>query len=400
VSDWQVDIAIVGGGLIGGAFLLALQQSGYRCLLIESKPLHVAKSPAIDTRALALSPASTRIFSMLNVWDSLKNHACPISEIHVSNKNQFGTTQLVANEDEALGHIVEAEYIARAIQEQLHDELILAPATVNAIDSDEGLLTVQTDNGVKRIRAQLIVAADGAHSTIRSLCGLQTSIKTYQQTAVVATVHTSLKHQNRAYERFTQEGPMALLPMAQNRMSLVLCANNYKANELMQIDNDAFLAHLQKTFGYRLGRFTQVGRRMTYPLEQRLMQQQTHGPVVFIGNAAHTIHPIAGQGFNLGLRDVAMLAQCIGGFGLTQSMMSHYSQQRTYDQKLVIETTDTLLSLFTSTIPGAHLIQNFGMVAFDNSAFLKSFLARIMQGFGGVVPDLACNIPIQFKEHP
>ncbi len=202
-------------------------------------------------------------------------------------------------------------------------------------------------------------------------------------------------HQNKAYERFTQEGPLALLPMPDNKMSLVWAMSAGKAEALLKMSDSVFLQQLQRAFGYRLGRFTRVGRRVSYPLQQKIMPQQSQWPVIFIGNAAHTLHPVAGQGFNLGLRDAALLAQYIGQYGLTQEMIKYYLSDRRHDQSLICSFTDGLVKLFTNKLPGMGMLRGLGLMAFDNSALLKKILARYAQGYGGVIPDLVCNLPLE-----
>jgi 2-octaprenyl-6-methoxyphenol hydroxylase len=210
----------------------------------------------------------------------------------------------------------------------------------------------------------------------------------------VANIGLAQKHQCQAFERFTSEGPLALLPMQDNKMSLVWAMSPQKAKDLLAVNDKEFLTTLQKAFGYRLGRLVKVGARSSYSLQQIIMPQQIKWPVVFVGNAAHTLHPVAGQGFNLGLRDVAFLAQCIAQYGLNQSMSDEYLKLRLGDQKNIISFTNSLIGLFTSQIPGMGLARDLGLIVFDNSTFLKNWLSRYAQGYSGTIPDLACQIPV------
>ena len=398
MADKQTDILIVGGGLTGATLMLALRGLGYRTLLVESKPFSDKVNPDFDARSIALSPASKRILSMLGVWDILKEYATPITMIHVSDQYRFGVSRLQGEEHNPLGYVVEIQYINLALHQLLAKNQILAPATVNALDLPNKIATVVTQSGEINIEAQLIVAADGADSIIRKLCALKVQSKSYEQNAIVANIGLIKPHNFKAYERFTAHGPLALLPMQTNKMSLVWAMPPDKAKEFMGLSDGSFIKELQQAFGYRLGRFVQVGKRFTYPLRQVLMPEQTKWPVVFVGNAAHTLHPVAGQGFNLGIRDVATLAQCIAKNGLNSDMLDEYLQLRHHDQQVITRCTDGLIQLFTSRLPGVGLARNMGLIALDNIPVLKNVLARYARGFGGVTPDLVCEIALSEQE--
>lgn len=398
MGEQQVDILIIGGGLTGATLMLALQGMGFSTLLVEAKPFSDKINADFDARSLALSPASQRILSMLGLWERLKAHATPIHMIHVSDQHRFGASRLNGTIDSPLGYVLEMQHINQALNQRLDKQQLMAPASLEGLDLNRHEALIKTPSGMLTIKAQLIVAADGAESTVRKLLGLGAKTKEYKQQAIVANIGLNQAHQNKAYERFTAEGPLALLPMQEQRMSLVWAMSAQKAAEFMALDERAFLAQLQRAFGYRLGRLAQVGVRHTYSLKQRFMPEQAKWPVVFVGNAAHTLHPVAGQGFNLGLRDVASLAQCIVAEGLNQAMLDKYLQMRAADQQLITGFTDALISLFTSSIPGVGFARDLGLIAFDNIPFLKKCLARYAQGFSGVLPDLVCQIPLDVKE--
>lgn len=395
--DQQVDILIIGGGLIGVTLMLALRGLGYDCLLVEHKECSVKINPDFDARSLALSQASVRILTMLGVWDLLEEYASPIQKIHVSDQSRFGVSRLQAEKNNPLGYVVEMHYINHAIYQLLDKKFLLAPATLTALDTSTQRATIVTAEGERCIKAQLIVAADGADSIVRSLSALSAKTTKYEQQAIVANIGLIKKHEYRAFERFTEEGPLALLPMQGNKMSLVWAMSPDKAQSLMSATDEVFLRALQKAFGYRLGRLDKVGKRFSYPLLQRIMPQQIKWPVVFVGNAAHTLHPVAGQGFNLGLRDVATLAQCIAQYGLNESMLQDYMHLRQGDQRSIISFTNGLIKLFTSRIPGVGLARDLGLIVFDNSAVLKKCLARYAQGYSGFIPDLVCQIPLETR---
>lgn len=398
MAEQEVDILIIGGGLTGASLMLAVRELGFTCLLVERSSFADKISPDFDARSLALAPASVAILSMLKVWPLLQDYATPINSIHVSDQHRFGSSRLQAEADKPLGYVVEMHYINRALQHLLNKEQLLAPANLTHLDSQNHEARFQTADGELRIRARLIVAADGAESTVRSLCQLSATIKKYQQQAIVANIGLAKKHHNQAFERFTQDGPLALLPMQGNKMSLVWAMSPQQAKDLLALDDKQFLIELQKAFGYRLGRLLKVGTRSSFPLQQLLMPQQIKWPVVFVGNAAHTLHPVAGQGFNLGLRDVATLAQSIAQDGLNEAMLERYYQQRQSDQNLIINFTNGLIKLFTSRIPGLGLARDLGLILLDNSTFLKNCLSRHAQGYSGVIPDLVCQIALAKRD--
>lgn len=394
------DILIIGGGLTGATLMLALQGLGFSTLLVESQTFADKINPDFDARSLALSPASMRILSMLGVWDILKEYASPIETIHVSEQGRFGISKLRGDALNSLGYVVEMQYINLALHQLVNKNDVLAPATLTALDLQKKIAIISTGTGEEQIQAKLIVAADGAQSTARKLCAMPAKTKHYQQEALVANIGLIKPHNQCAYERFTPHGPLALLPMQGNRMSLVWAMPPEIAKQMLTISDAEFLKKLHEAFGYRLGRLVKIGKRFSYPLKQVLMPQLINWPMVFVGNAAHTLHPVAGQGFNLGLRDVATLAQCIAKEGLHAEMLQHYLQLRHHDQQMITLLTDGLIHLFTSRLPGIRTLRNVGLTAFDNSAVLKNLLARYARGFGGAIPDLVCELALRRENDP
>ena len=394
MDERHVDILIIGGGLIGVALLLALSNSGYNTLLVEAKVFREQDPADFDARSLALSLASVRILEMLNVWPSLLKDATEIETIHVSEQQCFGQTRLHGEENNPLGFVVEMQHINQALHGILDKEQVLAPANLVAFDCEKNTAMVRVDSKDVRIRASLVVAADGSNSAVRRFCGLAAQIKEYGQRAIVANIGLARAHRQIAYERFTEFGPLALLPMSRMRASLVWTLPPDRAEALMQASSRDFIKALQRAFGYRLGRFVQVRHRQVFPLKQIIMPKAQLGEVIFIGNAAHTLHPVAGQGFNLGLRDVAMLAQCITEHGLNEAMLTTYLRKRRHDQAAIITFTDSLLDLFKSRLPGMAFARGMGLLALDNLSMAQYFLTYYARGFAGTVPDLVCNIPL------
>ncbi|KTD17899.1 2-octaprenyl-6-methoxyphenyl hydroxylase [Legionella jordanis] len=392
----ELDILIVGGGLTGAALLLALAGKGFRVLLIDNKPLSEKADINFDARSLALSPASIRILEKLNIWPLLENKATSIRQIHVSEQRQFAATRLQAKPGKALGYVVEMPYINQALQQLLNKDDVLAPAQLSQLDEASGIALVTTPNGQQfKISAKLVVAADGTHSAVRQLLNLKTKTHDYHQQAIVANIGLARTHDHVAYERFTPSGPLAMLPLTDNRASLVWALPPQQAQQLMIVSEKEFLKALQQAFGYRLGRFCRAGERMLFPLKQVLMPTAVKWPFVFVGNAVHTLHPVAGQGFNLGLRDVAALAQCIMNDGLNEAMLANYSSMRRHDQRAIVTLTDGLIKIFTSRLPGMALARNAGLMAMEHFTVLKKLLRHYTQGFGGITPDLVCGIDLE-----
>lgn len=398
MADKQTDILIIGGGLTGGILQLALADKGYSCLVIDANSLGEKVNPNFDSRSLALSPASVRILRMLSIWPLLESTAAAIARIHVSEQGRFGSTTISGKSEMPLGYVVEMQAINWALAQLLNKEQFLAPAQLLSLDKENGLATVTTPEGELVIAAKLIVAADGTESMVRRLSALPVKVKDYRQQALVANIGLARGHDNIAYERFTASGPLAFLPMTERRVSLVWALSPSEAQQLAAVEESIFLHHLQRAFGYRLGRFQRAGKRVIYPLQQLTMPSKIAWPLVFVGNAAHTLHPVAGQGFNLGLRDVASLAQCIVREGLNDRMLSNYQQMRQHDEWAITQFTNGLINIFSSRLPGVALARNLGLLAVDNFAVLKRCLTHYTRGFAGVTPDLVCGISLDRKE--
>lgn len=398
VADREVDILIVGGGLIGAALMLALADSSYRCLLVEAQDFSRQLSGDFDARTLALSPATIKILSALQVWPLLKEHATAISKIDVSEQYRFARTRLIQTEDEPLGMVVEMQYVNQALHQLLNPANVLAPARFIEWDKDSNRAIIEQQNSRITVSCRLVVAADGVNSSVRKVTDLPVKIIQYQQTAFISNVGLRRDHHNHAFERFTQFGPLALLPMRGSRMALIWAVAEKKAQEFMEMSEQQFLYFLQLHFGYKLGRFCKLGKRALYPLQQALMPKQAVWPFVFVGNAAHTLHPVAGQGFNLGLRDVAALAQCILQQGLQEDMLQEYAKMRQYDQWIISQFTHNLIKLFSNHWPGVAKARQIGMLAMDNFEFLKKTFSFHARGFAGTIPDLVCGIPLRAED--
>lgn len=388
MTEQSCDILIAGGGLTGAALMLALKNTGLKILMTEAKPFSEKMEAGFDARTLALSPASLRILDNLNLWKDIAPFATPIKTIEVSRQFKFGRTRLHSEDLGFLGSIVELRVLHQVFFSRLAANTLLVPSQITAWDKNTNKLTLKHQDELQTILPKLVIAADGTHSALRALAGLEVKTRNYQQQAIVANIGLGRGHANVAYERFTSDGPLALLPMQANRAALVWALSSGEADKLANTPEAEFLQHLQKAFGYQLGKFIRVGKRVLFPLTQAYMPKIHAWPLVFIGNAAQTLHPVAGQGFNLGLRDVASLAQCIDEKGLSSDMLETYASRRHADQRSILDLTDNLLNFFTNQLPGFGLLQSLSLLAMDNSLALQKRLVRKAKGFDGYLPDL------------
>jgi 2-octaprenyl-6-methoxyphenol hydroxylase len=401
----EVEVAVVGGGMVGASLAAALIGTGVRVLLVEAVPFGASAQPSFDERNTALGNASRRIFEGLGVWETLAREAAPIRAIHVSDAGRFGNARLVAAEQgvEALGYVVPNRCIGAALWGRLAgaaDLLLRVPGQVEevAIGAAAVRLVVAAAGRREAVTARLVVAADGAHSQIRSAAGIEAAIEDYEQVAVVANVASDVPHGGIAYERFTPAGPLAVLPLADGSLSVIWACRRDDAPRVLALDDAAWLAELQARFGWRAGRFVRAARRASYPLRLTRAASPVATRTVLIGNAAQALHPVAGQGFNLGLRDAAMLAEVIAGSAGdvgAPELLERFAAWRGRDRGGVTRFTDGLVRLFGDERRGVGLLRNLGLLLFDLAPPAKSALARVSLGFGGPTPRLARGLPVR-----
>ncbi|HXY98174.1 MAG TPA: 2-octaprenyl-6-methoxyphenyl hydroxylase [Steroidobacteraceae bacterium] len=401
----EVDVAIVGGGMVGASLAVGLIGTGVRLLLIESVPFGAGAQPSFDERTTALGNASRRIFEGLSVWEAIAPEAAPIRAIHISDAGRFGSARLVAEQQgiEAFGYVVPNRRIGAALWGRLGeaaDFSVRVPGQVEDVVIDAAGVRLNVSSGARReaVTARLVVAADGAHSRIRSAAGIEAAVEDYEQVAVVANVACDTAHGGIAYERFTPAGPLALLPLADGTRSVVWACRRDDAPRVLALDDAAWLAELQARFGWRAGRFVRAGRRASYPLKLTRAASPVATRTVLIGNAAQALHPVAGQGFNLGLRDAAMLAEVIAGSSGdagAPALLERFASWRARDRSGVTRFTDGLVRLFGDQRSGIGVLRNLGLLLFDVSPPAKSALARLSLGFGGPTPRLARGLPVR-----
>lgn len=400
------DVAIVGGGMVGASLGVALAPLNLRVALIEAIPHNAAAQPSFDERTTALSNGSRRILETLGVWSALDALATPIAKIHVSDQGHFGFARIDANEQglAAMGYVVPNRALGSALWSRLSTPgiKIFCPAEVSQITAREEVVRIEVIEAAAKtaIDARLVVAADGAQSVVRSALGVAAEVRDYGQTAVITTVLPQRFHDNVAYERFTPEGPLALLPLDGGRCTLVLTLTRDAAQSAMAWSDPEFLTEVQRRFGFRLGRFLKVGRRVPYALSLTQSDRTSAPRCAIIGNAAQGLHPVAGMGFNLGLRDVASLAELIAENARSDAdpgqlaLLREYDAWRRADRGGVIAFTDGLVRLFSNPLASISRLRNLGLLAFDLLPPAKSALSRLSTGGGGRVPKLARGVAL------
>ncbi|RLQ23470.1 2-octaprenyl-6-methoxyphenyl hydroxylase [Seongchinamella sediminis] len=394
----QYDIVIAGGGMVGISLALYLARvlpASASIALVEGFPFPEPRPghkpdyhPSFDARSTALSYSSRLVYQRLELWPELQQWLCPIESIHVSNRGRFGSTLMHAGDHgwDALGYVVENAWLGASLAQALHRQgrvELISPATVTDA-SPAGQLTRLHLQGAPaaELEAGLLVVADGAASGLRRQLGLGVSEKSYRQQALVANVGFDQPHRGCAFERFTDRGPLALLPLlgvagSANRSGLVWTLAPEEAEHLLACPEAEFLQALQQRFGYRLGRLQQVGQRHAYPLSLVKSDEQVRQGVVVMGNAAHALHPVAGQGFNLALRDVAELAGVLadaGGRGEpygSLAVLQRYERRQRADQQRTIEFSDRLPGLFMLADPVIGLVRDAALSGLDLLPSLK-----------------------------
>jgi 2-octaprenyl-6-methoxyphenol hydroxylase len=416
------DVAIVGGGMVGATLAVALSPLGLRIAVIEATAHDAADQPSFDERTTALSNGSRRILETLRIWPEVASAATPIAKIHVSDQGQFGFARIDASEQglAAMGYVLPNRVLGSALWSRIAAETALhtyCPSEVLRVTPGEdevGIALRGSDGAEVALTARLIVAADGVHSAVRDAFGIDSERRDYGQTALITTVLPKKFHDHVAYERFTGSGPLALLPLADGRCTLVLTLDAADVPSAITWSDEEFLREVQRRFGFRLGRFLQVGRRLTYPLALTQAAETSAHRCVVVGNAAQGLHPVAGMGFNLGLRDVASLAELLaervatadagaepaggvpaGGVdtGAAQ-LLAAYDAWRAADRRAIIRFTDGLVRVFSTRLRVVRHLRNLALLVFDQLPAAKTALSQLSTGAGGRIPKLARGVPL------
>lgn len=406
----DVDVVIAGGGLVGLTLACALRHSGLGLMLVDPVP---APATQHDPRSVALAPGSRRIFEALGIWSRLAGRAAPIRSIQVSERGGFGRLRLQAEEQgmAALGHVIMNRDLEAALWRCLADDpgtlRVQAGAQVRAPGdaADRIRLELVEQGRCRPLTARLLLAADGAGSPLRQAAGLPVEETDYRQTALVATVRSSRPHRGQAFERFTPGGPLALLPLPDGRLSLVWTVSGAEAGPLATLDDAGFLAALQQAFGYRLGRLLEVSDRGAWPLRLRRARCRQRGRLLLVGNAACSLHPVAGQGLNLALRDVAGLAEVLHGAArdgrdpAAGRQLADWLRSQQRVQQRVTRFTHGLVSLFSNQLPGLRFGRNAGLLALAGLPPLRQGFARLGMGRHGGGGRLARGLPLDGDDH-
>ncbi len=400
----RYDVAIIGGGLVGASLACALAPLGLKVVLIEAVAFRAASQPSYDDRTLALSASSCQILKGLGLWNSLEANATPIREIQVRELNRPGRVVMRPRELglDRFGHVVEARAfgaVVMGILPGLENLDVICPASVSALRIDQNIARIVYENEGKqsKLEARLVVAADGANSFIRETLGIETEHYDYGQTAVICNITPQLAHQGRAFECFTPSGPFAVMPHVAGRCGLIWCVASEDAPGLMELTEDEFLRRAKTRFGDSLGDFVKMGLRSSYPLRLVRALEDIRPRAVILGNAAHAIHPVGAQGFNLGLRDVAVLAEVLHDEMSRDAekdpgsaeVLKRYSEWRLVDQKGTINYSDGLARIFANPSPLAAAARTAGLFAHALLPPLRRQLAVKAMGFRGNIPRLA-----------
>ena len=400
------DVAIAGGGMVGLSLAAALADLPLEVVVIEPVAPDAGQQPSFDSRTTALSGGSRRVLEGIGVWAAVAGRATPIRRIHVSERGAFGAARLTAAEQgvAALGYTIENRLLGLALRDRAAGipRLKLCHARVREVAPGADAVRLVTDAG-EAWSARLVVAADGAQSAVRTGLGIEASVSDYGQHAVIAHVDTGRFHEYTAYERFTPTGPIAVLPIAEGRSAVVWTLAPEAARRALALDDATFIAELQEAFGLRLGRFTRVGRRQSYPLSLTRSEELTGPRAVILGNAAQGLHPVAGQGFNLGLRDVASLAELLadeiaehgpGADPGAARVLTRYAEWRRPDREAVIRFTDSLVRGFGMPLASIRSLRSAGLLAFDLMRPVKHEFARRTMGLAGRQPRLVRGLPL------
>lgn len=402
------DVLIAGGGLVGASLAAALAPLPIRIAVVEAIPFGNRGQPSYDDRVTAVSFGSRRIFESIGLWSAIAPDATPIRQIHVSDRGRPGAAHLDAKEAgvEALGYVVPNRVIGQALSAFLPAQSnisLIAPAKLQDFTEQDDCVRarLESESGPDAITARLLVAADGANSRIREQLGIAGHSWDYAQSAIICNVSVERPQHGVAFERFTDSGPLALLPMGEERYALVWTVAQSELESMLALDDAALLAAAAEQFNGRFGRFLKVGKRQSYPLSLVRAESQLHGRCVIAGNAAHSLHPIAGQGFNLSLRDVAALTETLadivrsGGDPGKDARLAEYVRMRRRDQTGTALFTDFLVRVFSNPLLPVRLLRNAGLLGVELLPPLRRALMRHNMGLAGRLPGLARGVSLR-----
>ena len=389
------NVLVVGGGLVGASLAIALDAAGCRVTLVEAAAPRTDAQPSYDERNLALARATVNGLDSIGVWTLAAGQATPIRHIHVSRAGEFGSARLDARKHgvDALGWTLPARELGAALLRRLDTckQLVrLAPASLTGLTKfDDGWRAeIKTPEGTQHIDAALLVGADGTESFVRAQLGIEADVHDYQQTLFVCTVTPEHDPANRAWERFSNEGPIAMLPLGERRCGLVLTVDTDVAADVAGLNDADFVALAQNRFGWRLGRLNRPGKRHPYAIKRVAARSLIASRAVLVGNAAQTVHPIGAQGFNLGLRDALTLAELIAESGDpgAQDLLERYAARRAPDREGTMAMSHDLVRFACMPQPWLAPFRSLTLLAYDRVPPLQQILARRGMGFRGEPP--------------
>lgn len=399
------DIIIIGAGMAGISMALALKNnklndnSTLRIAILEKNRLSTQHSVSFDDRSIALSKGSANIFQTIGIWQELSSlNPLPyeaIQSIHIAEQGKFGTTRMhhLEHDTDALGYVIENQALGNtllnAIKNQ-HNVDIYSPVSIKSVSVNNNSVNICTNKG--EFLAHLLIAADGQNSVAHQFLKKPPVSRSYHQCAIISNIETQYPHQGVAYERFTPYGPLAVLPLTQNRCSLVWTVEEQNLDEIMALSETDFIHALQHQFGYRLGKIKRVGKRVGYPLSLKKINYEDAALLVrtaFIGNSAHNLHPVSGQGFNLSLRDIRDLSRLIhqsiqsdsGKFEYQHQLITDYCNKRQHDVNKVTQYTDSLVSIFSNQRFPLTPVRNIGLHLLHSCQPIKQALSRFAMGY-------------------
>lgn len=378
------DIIIVGAGMVGASAALALAQQGHTIAIIEyAQDASFDNSQAYDLRVSAISPSSEKLLAKLGIWPLIQaQRACPYHKMTVWDENSKGELHFdAANQAHShLGHIIENKLLSYALHQQLkHNDLIHTfwhNSVTDIIQKDDGVtLTLKSKTLLK---SKLLIAADGKFSTTRHLLDIETVSNSYEQRAIIANVNTQFSHKYTAWQRFLSTGPLAFLPLDNHQSAIVWSCSTQLADHLMGLDDPQFCQQLGLAFEARLGKVTQTSQRASFPLSWQYAEQSVKGRNVLIGDAAHSIHPLAGQGVNLGFSDVALLSKILTKKALNkpQKNLRKYERQRKHDSAIALHSMTAINTLFGSKNNLITQIRGFAMNIIDRQEGVKRIIMQ------------------------
>jgi 2-octaprenyl-6-methoxyphenol hydroxylase len=396
-DESNCDVLVIGAGMVGASAALGLSKLGLNVVMVDAFNFSEdipAYTPSYDARSTALSWGTREILEQLEVWQSIEKHACVIEQVHVSEKGRFGTTRMNAQDynQDALGYVVPNQCIGQSLLAKVYENEVpfysgvKVTEIVQGVDFHQVRLSEVEGEQSKVLNARLLLVVDGTESSTAKLLGIDYQVEKYSQHALVANVTSALPNQGVAFERFTAKGPLAMLPLNEYDCSLVWTRDESEIQAHLDMSEQEFCKALEDSFSERLGSIERCGERVSYPLRLVRAEEQCRMGVLLLGNAAHSLHPVAGQGFNLAIRGVAAFLAFIkeachsGSDYRSISALNKFCESRMDDQNKTIALSDQLVKVFANPSPLLNVARDLGLIGLDNLAPLKTAFAQRAMG--------------------